>query len=240
MAIALGEWPEGISPSGSLRTVRDSLPSYGSHRPAVGAWDKVPVSEELGFALLNSVQPGPRLGRLAPQSLELLHGPSNDVSVDARCEGVQLGAVEGPIVVDPASDLGVDIPGEVGQVLATTAVEVPVPDLLAFRFLRLGAHGRGEAHEVASWATGQAAPEGVAEEIEAGVLRIPASARILAVNDLGLLGVQFEAKGPEPLSDDNPKRSGLFLSIAVGNNVVCLCRGPDYADDGLGYVHLSW
>ena len=32
----LGEWREGTSPSRSLRTVRDSLPSYGSHSPAWG------------------------------------------------------------------------------------------------------------------------------------------------------------------------------------------------------------
>ena len=31
-----GEWREGTSPSRSLRTVRDSLPSYGSHSPAWG------------------------------------------------------------------------------------------------------------------------------------------------------------------------------------------------------------
>ena len=29
-----GEWREVTSPSRSLRTVRDSLPSYGSHSPA--------------------------------------------------------------------------------------------------------------------------------------------------------------------------------------------------------------
>jgi hypothetical protein len=32
----LGEWREGTSPSRSLRTVRDGLPSYGSHSPALG------------------------------------------------------------------------------------------------------------------------------------------------------------------------------------------------------------
>ena len=30
------EWREGTSPSRSLRTVRDSLPSYGSRSPAWG------------------------------------------------------------------------------------------------------------------------------------------------------------------------------------------------------------
>ena len=33
-SIRPGEWREGTSPSRSLRTVRDSLPSYGSHSPA--------------------------------------------------------------------------------------------------------------------------------------------------------------------------------------------------------------
>ena len=31
-----GEWREGTSPSRSVRTVRDSLPSYGSHSSAWG------------------------------------------------------------------------------------------------------------------------------------------------------------------------------------------------------------
>jgi hypothetical protein len=32
----LSEWPGGVSPPGSLRTVRDSLPSYGSRHPVDG------------------------------------------------------------------------------------------------------------------------------------------------------------------------------------------------------------
>jgi len=32
----MGEWPGGVSPPGSLRTVRDSLPSYGSRHPVDG------------------------------------------------------------------------------------------------------------------------------------------------------------------------------------------------------------
>src|SRR5436309_4248221 len=38
------EWPGGIAPPGSHRTVRDSLPSYGSYRPT-GGGDEVPMSE---------------------------------------------------------------------------------------------------------------------------------------------------------------------------------------------------
>src|SRR4249919_3560203 len=61
-------------------------------------------------------------------------------------------APRGALIVDPALDLGVDLPGQGGQVRAAAAVEVPVPDLLAFRLPRCGADGRGEAGEIASWA----------------------------------------------------------------------------------------
>ena len=76
------------------------------------------MGEEPGIALLFLTQPVPCQLRLPSQSLELPHGPSDQMLVDARCDGIQLGAVEGPVVVDPASDLGIDVPGEAGQVRA--------------------------------------------------------------------------------------------------------------------------
>src|SRR4051812_1508043 len=78
--------------------------------------------------------------------------------IDAPCQGVQHGAVEGPVVVDPASDLGVDPLGEAGQARATATVEVPGPDLTAFGFAGHGAHGRCEAHEESSPASDQTTP----------------------------------------------------------------------------------
>src|SRR5437588_11298554 len=67
---------------------------------------------------------------------------------------------------------------------------------------------------------GAARPEGVAEEVEADVLRISSAVRVFAVHDLGLLGAQFEAQGPEPLGDSSPQWSGLKLSGAVDNHVI--------------------
>ena len=96
------------------------------------------MSEELWLALASNVEPSPRFGGLASQSFELLHRPSDEVFVDARCDGIQLGAVEGPVVVEPASDLGVDGPGESGEVRCAATVEVPVPDLFADRLFALG------------------------------------------------------------------------------------------------------
>ena len=52
------------------------------------------MGEELGLTLTGSGEPGPCLGAIASQSLELPHGPPDKVLVDAPCEGVQLGAVE--------------------------------------------------------------------------------------------------------------------------------------------------
>ena len=145
-----GESAGGISPPAALRTGRDGLPSSGPHSPALGERDELPVGEQARLVLIHLLQPGHRFGVLAAESLELVHGPPDEVLVDAPCQEAQLGAVEGSVIVDPALDLGIDLPGQAGQVRAAAAVEVPVPDLLAFRLLRLGADGRGEASEIAS------------------------------------------------------------------------------------------
>ncbi len=137
----------------------------------------MPVSEELGLVLTSSVQPVPSPLGFAAQALVLLHCPSDQVLVDAPCDEMQAGAVERSVVPDPASYLGVDLPGEVGQVRVTATVEVPGPDLLADRLGRLRAHGRVEAYVQTSFAEHRAAPEGVAEEVEADVLRFPSAFR---------------------------------------------------------------
>ena len=79
------------------------------------------MSEELWLALTGSVEPSPCLGGLTPQSFELLHRPSDEMFVDARRDGIQLGAVEGALVVEPASDLGVD--GPVGAHYSVVGVD---------------------------------------------------------------------------------------------------------------------
>jgi hypothetical protein len=100
------------------------------------------MSEESWLSLSSSVEPSPRFDWLASQSFELLHRPSDEVFVDAHCDGRQLGAVAGPVVVEPAPDLGVDRPRETGEVRSTATVEVPVPDPFTDGLLRLGADSR--------------------------------------------------------------------------------------------------
>src|SRR3954452_19534098 len=149
-ASIFGEGREGTSPSRSRRTVRDSLPSYGSHRPASGDRDKLPVGEQGRRVPFVPVEQLCSRGGLAPESFEFVHGPSDEMLVDTPHQGEQLGVVEDPVVVDPASHLGIDVLGDAGQVRARATVEVPGPDLLTLRLLRLTAHGREEAHEEAS------------------------------------------------------------------------------------------
>ena len=54
----------------------------------------MPVGKEVWLVLTDSIEPGPCRCWLTPQSLELLHCPSNEMLVDAHSKGVQLGAVE--------------------------------------------------------------------------------------------------------------------------------------------------
>jgi hypothetical protein len=97
---------------------------------------------------------------------------------------------------------------------------MPCPDLLANRSPRLLTHGRQKAHKEPLPTMGAARPEGIAEEVKAGVLCHPSTAAVFAIHDLRLVGVQFEAKSPEPGSDSSPQIPGLPLGVAVGNNIV--------------------
>src|SRR3954471_14493177 len=90
----------------------------------------------------------------------------------------EIAAPRGAVVVDPASHLGVDSLGDARQVRAAATVEVPGPDLTAFGFAGRGAHGRCEAHKEPSPAPDQPSPEGVAQEVEAGVLRLASAVRV--------------------------------------------------------------
>src|SRR5664279_1386468 len=175
------------------------------------------MGEQARLTPLNGAQPLPGPVRPAAQSFELVHRPSNEVLVDAVREGVQLGAVEGPVIAEPVAYLRVDLLSEAGQVRPAASPKMPGPDLLADRLPRLGTDGRGEAHEEASPAFGQATPEGIAEEVEAGVLRLPTAVRVLAEHDLRLLRVQLKTQGPEPGSDRIQQVSRLRFGDAMGN-----------------------
>ena len=91
---------------------------------------------------------------------------------------------------------------------------------LPIAFFALGLMAGEKLTKKASSATGQAAPEGVAEKVEAGVLRLVTALRVFAVQVLRLVGVQFKAQGPEPLSEVGAELLGLLLGVAVDDHII--------------------
>ena len=51
--------------------------------------------------------------------------------------------------------------------------------------------------------------------------------------------MQLKAQSPEPVGDSNLKVAGLILGVAVDNDVVRLCRVPDYAEDCSDVLSLA-
>ena len=68
------EWPEGTAPSGSHRSVRESLDSYGSSCPPFFETE-IPVREQLRKAFPTAFEPRPRLPFMPSQSLVLISRP---------------------------------------------------------------------------------------------------------------------------------------------------------------------
>ena len=74
------------APSWDQESVRDSVhEDSGSARIAAGQRPRPSFRHPQG-----SVEPSPCFGGLASQSFELLHRPSDEMFVDARCDGIQL------------------------------------------------------------------------------------------------------------------------------------------------------
>ena len=91
-------------------------------------------------------------------------GPSNEMLVDAPGEEVQLGAIEGSVVAEPATHLRIDFRRDAGQVRRAAAPKMPCPDRLAERSSSRGRDGWREANEVASRSARLTSPEGIAEK----------------------------------------------------------------------------
>src|SRR5487761_2488591 len=98
------------------------------------------MDKEPRFTPNDSIEPSPSLYWLALETFEFVHGPSDEVLVDAPHKEAQLRAIEGSVKVDPASDLRIDLLGKAGQVRSAATLEVPGPDLLALCPLRTGTH----------------------------------------------------------------------------------------------------
>src|SRR5438093_7464613 len=79
----VGEWPRGVSPLGSRRTVQEPLSSHSSHCPALGPHAQPPVCKQLRLASGDAHQPSLGLPSVAAQPFVFPLGPSNEILVDA-------------------------------------------------------------------------------------------------------------------------------------------------------------
>ena len=124
-------WPEGITPSGSHRSVRDSLPSYGSCRS--DRWEcrfhPYPM-REVPRLTLGCVPHDPSGLLPGSEALVLLHDPPQHVGVDTVEHGIQRRAVECPIVRHPPSHHRIDHPCEIGRRVTSPPMQSPGPHLL--------------------------------------------------------------------------------------------------------------
>src|SRR6266516_1285969 len=116
---------------------------------------------------------------------------------------------------------GVGFPGELAEVGSGARVQPPAADLLAHLLQRLGAdRGLERAEDAAVPGPGRPRAEGVPQEREGGAGEVPAPVGVLAVHDLGLVGVQAQPDFGHPLIESGPDLAGLGFRFAVYDGVV--------------------
>jgi hypothetical protein len=125
---ALVGWPGGVSPPGSLRSGRDSLPSPGScHLRWPEVAGPAPVCEQVRMPFGDPLPA--RFGFLEPaQPFVFLADPPHQVGVDAVQEGMQRRAVKRAVVLHPAANDRVDRLGQLGEGERGPPVQPPRAD----------------------------------------------------------------------------------------------------------------
>ena len=113
-----------------------------------------------------------RSGVTSPESLELLHGPSDQVVVDAPCQEAQLGAVEDSVVVDPATTtFGLMSADRLDRSAQLRRFRCQALIFWPIAFLALVLMAGTNPMKCPYGPLSQAAPEGEPEEVEADMLR---------------------------------------------------------------------
>ena len=188
----------------------------------------VPVGEEVGLPLSGGGHEVPCLGGAASQSFVFAHGPAHQVLVDAVERPEQLGAVEGTLVVDPASHVGVHRSREIAKGRAAAQVQPPASDRVADRFRGLVRDRRAEADEHrAAFAEGCSGTKRVAQEVELLVLVRAGAVRVLAVHDARLVRIALQTDLRQPLGDRVEHDLRLRLAVAVQDHIVCVALERD-------------
>src|SRR5215472_5264787 len=150
------------------------------------------VSDLLGVADQTSlVPPG-----LPTQPLELAARPADDIEIDPLQGRTQLRLVEVAVVVDPAANARVVHRGQVLQGLVAAMMKRPAPNGSADGRQRLWTGGGQEARKGPTSPSQRfPRPECKPEKVERLVRKVAPAVRILAVDDLRLLGMQHQLAG---------------------------------------------
>ena len=102
------ESPEGLSPSGAPRTVREPLDSHGSRCSAV-SMAQLPMSEERRICAAKPIKPVACSFGFETQPFEFAARPADDIEIDPLQGRTQLCPIEVAVVVDPALNVRVYI-----------------------------------------------------------------------------------------------------------------------------------
>src|SRR6201984_2039744 len=198
------ESPGGLSPPGAPRSVREPLDSYGSRCSAV-SMTELPVGEECWIYPAEPVKPVSCPLGLPTQPLELAARPADDIEIDPFQGWTQLRLVEVAVVVDPAANARVVHLGQVLQGLVTAMMKRPAPNCSADGRQRLRTGGGQEARKGPTSPSQRfPRPERKPEKVERLVRKVATAVRILAVDDLRLLGMQHPLAGRKAFLERTP------------------------------------
>jgi hypothetical protein len=113
--------------------------------------------------------------------------------------------------------------GQIQETLVTHAVQLPAPNSGTDSLARLGANGREKTDKVIPCAAhSSSGPKVKSQEVKAFLQVITRPIVILAIDDLGLLRMEFQMALRQPPGYDILKPEGLSLTLAVHKDVVGL------------------
>jgi len=145
------------------------------------------MSEQIRLTSHDVLKPVMRSSLVPSQRLELPMRPSCQDTVDVAQGGIESRLVETTVVIDPAADMVVEHPCQIGERLVAALMERPVSDGLPDRFESFAADRRTERDAEPIPSARQPRPKRVAKEVELVFWVIAASVIVLAIDDLCLI-----------------------------------------------------